>query len=151
MPGAHFTTIVCGVCAVPAEATIPTGFTVRCPKSADQTSPVAEIRSRGNIPIVLENDFVVEISPSQFSAGWRETMNLGQRRLDVLVASTAARIQAALEDDISEATPDLAADTTAFYLFALRQKGLSKPKALEPCELHWSGHEATTCWPFKSS
>lgn len=136
---------------MPAEATIPTGFTVRCPKSADQASPVAEIRLRGNIPIVLENDFVVEISSREFSAGWRETMNLNQRRLDVLVATTAARIQAALEDDISEATPDLAADTTAFYLFALRQKGLSKPKALEPCELHWTGHEATTCEPSKSS
>jgi len=122
---------------VPAPETSANGFTIRCPKSSDQTSPVAEIRSRGNIPIVLENDFVVELSPREFAAGWRETMNLDQRRLKGLVASTAARIQAALEDDISEATPDLAADTTAFYLFALRHKGLSKPKALAQCELHW--------------
>ena len=136
---------------MPAETASLPGFTIRCPKASDQASPVAEIRSRGNIPIVLENDFVVEISPREFAAGWRETVNLGQRRLDVLVASTAARIQAALEDDISEATPDLAADTTAFYLFALRQKGLSKPKALEPCELRWSGHEAIACDPSKTS
>ncbi len=127
-----------------ASASSQNGFTVRCPASSEQASPVSEIRSRGNIPIVLENDFVIELSPREFSAGWRETINLDQRRLNVLVATTAARIQAALEDDISEATPELAADTTAFYLFALRQKGLSKPKALETCELHWSGHEATT-------
>lgn len=136
---------------MPAEATSPTGFTIRCPKASDQASPVAEIRSRGNIPIVLENDFVVEISPQEFSAGWRETMNLNQHRLSVLVASTAARIQAALEDDISEATPDLAADTTAFYLFVLRQKGLSKPMALQQCELHWSGVKATANRPIKAS
>ena len=134
-----------------APASSQSGFTVRCPAASEQASPVSEIRSRGNIPIVLENDFVIELSPREFSAGWRETVNLGQRRLDVLVASTAARIQAALEDDISEATPELAADTTAFYLFALRQKGLSKPKALETCELHWSGHEATTHRPAKLS
>ena len=136
---------------MPAEANSTNGFTIRCPETADHASPVAEIRSRGNIPIVLENDFVVEISPREFSAGWRETMNLNQRRLDVLVASTAARIQAALEDDISEATPDLAADTTAFYLFALRQKGLSKPKALQHCELHWSGVEVIPIRPNKTS
>jgi hypothetical protein len=122
---------------MPAQASKTNGFTIRCPKTSDQISPVAEIRSRGNIPIVLENDFVVELSPREFSAGWRETLSLDQRRLNVLVASTATRIQVALDDDISEATPDLAADTTAFYLFALRQKGLSKPKALEQCELHW--------------
>ena len=127
------------------------GFTVRCPVVSEQASPVSEIRSRGNIPIVLENDFVIELSPREFSAGWRETINLGQRRLDVLVASTAARIQAALDDDISEATPDLAADTTAFYLFALRQKGLPKPKALQHCELHWSGFAATAIGPHKTS
>ena len=98
---------------------------------------MSEIRSRGNIPIVLENDFVVELSPREFAMGWRETRNLGQRRLDTLVARTAARIQAALDDGISEATPELAIDTTAFYLFALRQKGLSKPHALEESELHW--------------
>jgi hypothetical protein len=136
---------------MPAQATSPNGFTIRCPSASDQASPVAEIRSRGNIPIVLEDDFVVEISPREFSAGWRQTMNLGQRRLDLLVATTAARIQAALEDDISEATPDLAADTTAFYLFALRQKGLSKPRALEQCELHWSGREAVACPLSKTS
>lgn len=135
---------------MPAESNSANGFTIRCPETADQASPVADIRSRGNIPIVLENDFVVEISPREFAAGWRETMNLKQRRLDVLVASTAARIQAALEDDISEATPDLAADTTAFYLFALRQKGLSKPKALQQCELHWTGTEATAKRPIKT-
>lgn len=134
---------------MPTSETNANGFTIRCPKSSDQASPVAEIRSRGNIPIVLENDFVVELSPREFSAGWRETMNLDQRRLNVLVASTAARIQAALDDDISEATPDLAADTTAFYLFALRQKGLSKPKALEQCELHWPDH--TLSGPTKTS
>ena len=136
---------------MPAETNSANGFTIRCPKTADHASPVAEIRSRGNIPVVLENDFVVEISAREFAAGWRETINLNQHRLDVLVASTAARIQAALEDDISEATPDLAADTTAFYLFALRQKGLSKPKALQQYELHWSGVEATANGPIKTS
>jgi hypothetical protein len=136
---------------MPAQASNQGGFTVRSPAASDNASPVAQIRSRGNIPIVLENDFVIELSPREFAAGWRETMNLNQRRLDVLVASTAARIQAALEDDISEATPDLAADTTAFYLFALRQKGLSKPKTSDDCELHWSGHEAIACHPSKPS
>ncbi len=134
-----------------SQVSIQSGFTVSCPAASEQASPVSEIRSRGNIPIVLENDFVIELSPREFSAGWRETIHLGQRRLDVLVATTAARIQAALDDDISEATPELAADTTAFFLFALRCKGLSKPKALEACELHWSGDEATTRRPVVAS
>lgn len=136
---------------MPISSTGQTGFTIRCPSGADLASPVSEIRSRGNIPIVLENDFVVELSPHELAKGWRETRNLGQRRLDNLVARTAARIQAALDDDISEATPELAIDTTAFFLFALRRQGSAQPPKLGPCELHWPGPQALTPGSIKPS
>ncbi len=136
---------------MPSPSTSSGGFTIRCPAGAEQASPVSEIRSRGNIPIMLENDFVVELSPREFAAGWRETRNLGQRRLDNLVARTAARIQAALDDDISEATPELAMDTTAFFLFSLRRQGPAKPRTLEPCELHWPVDDLTSHRPARPS
>ena len=114
------------------------GFTIRCPDRSEELCPITEIHARGHIPLVLEQDVVIELSPAELSSGWRQTSELGPKRLGNLVAKAAARIQAALDDDISEATPELAADTTAFFLFALRQQGFASVKALRPLSLQWT-------------
>jgi hypothetical protein len=112
-------------------------FTVSCPDAAKADSPIHQIRSRGNLPLVLEQDMVIELSRSDLLSNWRETCALGRARVDKLVHEAAARINSALEDDEVMDMPGLATDTAAFFLLALRQKGVKFPCNIASCAVHY--------------
>ena len=113
------------------------GFILSCPVSATGASPVRDIRKRGNIPLVLEEDVVVELKRSDMVESWRSTCALGRRRADALIASAANRITIALDDKDNYDMESLAGDMTAFFLLAVHQKGLDMAQASRFCRLAW--------------
>ena len=113
------------------------GFILSCPVSATGASPVRDIRKRGNIPLVLEEDVVVELKRSDMVESWRSTCALGRRRADALIASAANRITIALDDKDNYDMESLAGDMTAFFLLAVHQKGLDVAQASRFCKLAW--------------
>ena len=113
------------------------GFILSCPVTATGASPVRDIRKRGNIPLVLEEDVVVELKRSDMVESWRSTCALGRRRADALMASAANRITIALDDEDNCDMESLAGDMTAFFLLAVRQKGLDVAQASRFCRLAW--------------
>lgn len=113
------------------------GFILSCPVTAAGGSPVRDIRKRGNIPLVLEEDFVVELKRSDLVESWQSTCALGRRKADVLMASAANRITSALDDEDHYDLESLAGDMTAFFLLAVRQKGLDVAQASRFCKLAW--------------
>lgn len=112
-------------------------FTVSCPESALAGSPVDEIRARGNLPLVLEQDMVIELKRSDLLENWRETCALGRKRADSLMQEAATRIQAALDDDEFIDAPSLATDAATFFLLALRQKGVKFPCNIPSCAVSY--------------
>ena len=113
------------------------GFVLSCPVTATGASPVRDIRKRGNIPLVLEEDVVVELKRSDMVESWRSTCALGRRRADALMASAASRITIALDDEDNYDMESLAGDMTAFFLLAVHQKGLDVAQASRFCRLAW--------------
>jgi hypothetical protein len=113
------------------------GFVISCPTMAVGPSPVYEIRKRGNIPLVLQEDVVVELKRSDMIESWRSTCALGRGKADTLMKTAAARISGALEDEDSFDIERLAADMAAFFLLAVRQKGLDVNEASRYCALSW--------------
>ena len=113
------------------------GFILSCPVTATGASPVRDIRKRGNIPLVLEEDVVVELKRSDMVESWRSTCALGRRRADALMASAANRITIALDDEDNYDMESLAGDMTAFFLLAVHQKGLDVAQASRFCRLAW--------------
>ncbi len=111
-------------------------FMVSCPETAVADSPVHHIRARGNLPLVLQEDMVIELSRSELLENWRETCGLARKRVDHLMLEAAARIHSALNDDEYDAA-DMAGDAAAFFLLALRQKGVKFPCNLPPCEVRY--------------
>jgi hypothetical protein len=112
-------------------------FTVSCPETAKPDSLISQIRARGNLPLVLEKDMVIELKRSDLLENWREACALGRIRVDKLVHETATRITAALDEDEVLDAPGLAMDTAAFFLLALRQKGVKFPANIPNCDLHY--------------
>ncbi len=117
-------------------------FTVTCPEVAEPNSPVHDIRARGNLPLVLDHDMVIELKRCELLENWRATCTLGRARLDKLVQETASRITAALEDDEPTDMPSLAMDTAAFFLLALRQKGVKYPCNIASCQVSYVTSES---------
>ncbi len=113
------------------------GFVISCPVMAVGPSPVREIRKRGNIPLVLQEDVVVELKRSDMVESWRSTCALARGKADTLMKTAAARISGALEDEDSCDIERLAEDMTAFFLLAVRQKGLDVNEAARYCALSW--------------
>ena len=113
------------------------GFILSCPVTATGASPVRDIRRRGNIPLVLEEDVVVELKRSDMVESWRSTCALGRKKADALMASAANRITIALDDEDNLDMESLAGDMTAFFLLAVHQKGLDVAQASRFCRLAW--------------
>jgi hypothetical protein len=110
-------------------------FTVSCPASAVEISPFREIRARGNLPLVLQQDMVIELSKSDLLESWREVCSLGRAKLNELVEQAAGRIATALEEEETADMGRLAGDAAAFFVMALRQKGVALSGNLPPCEM----------------
>ena len=113
------------------------GFILSCPVTATGASPVRDIRRRGNIPLVLEEDVVVELKRSDMVESWRSTCALGRKKADALMASAANRITIALDDEDNLDMESLAGDMTAFFLLAVHQQGLDVAQASRFCRLAW--------------
>jgi hypothetical protein len=110
-------------------------FRVSCPETANLNSPISEIRARGNVPLLLQEDLVIELKRSELLENWRATCALARKRVDHLVLEAGERIHQALCDDEIIDEPELANDTAAFFLLALRQKGVKYPCNMAPCEV----------------
>ncbi|MBG1233639.1 hypothetical protein [Aestuariivirga litoralis] len=114
-----------------------TGFIISCPVSDKTGSPVREIRSRGNIPLVLQEDVLIELKRSDLLESWRSACNIGRQKAQALMASAANRIAGALEDEDTCDIGALAEDMTAFFLLAVREKGMDVAQAARSCTLAW--------------
>jgi len=115
-------------------------FILSCPVTAMGNSPIREIRKRGNIPLVLQEDVVVELTRADMLESWRSTCALGAKKADDMIKSAAGRISSALDDEDSCDVGALAVDVTTFFLLAVRQKGMDVTQAARFCTLAW--HEA---------
>jgi hypothetical protein len=108
-------------------------FKISCPDEGVSGSPVQQIHARGNVALMLESDLVIELKRSEFLQNWQTTCALARNRIDHLVVDAGDRIFTALNDDELSDEPQLAIDTAAFYLLALRQKGVKYPLNMAPC------------------
>ena len=79
----------------------------------------------------------MELKRSDMVESWRSTCALGRKKADALMASAANRITIALDDEDNCDMESLAGDMTAFFLLAVRQKGLDVAQASRFCRLAW--------------
>ena len=113
------------------------GFVISCPTMVAGPSPIREIRKRGNIPLVLQDDVVVEMKRSDMVESWRSTCALARGKADNLMKTAASRISDALADEDSCDIERLAEDMAAFSLLAVRSKGLDVRDATRYCAFSW--------------
>ena len=99
-------------------------FKLSCPALASANSPITQIRERGNLALVLQEELVIELKRSDLLESWQETCALARERVNDLVQQAACRISSALDDDDGMDVQSLASDTAAFFILALRQQGV---------------------------
>ena len=112
-------------------------FKLSCPALASASSPITQIRERGNLALVLQEKMVIELRRSDLLESWQETCALGRAKLNDLVQQAACRISTALDDEDELDVPSLASDTAAFFLLALRQRGVKATSSALDVEIRF--------------
>jgi hypothetical protein len=102
------------------------------------TSGLAQaIRARGNIPLRIGNDALLELPIRHVNDSWRSAMQLPAQKAAALSWQLAHDIA---EDDEPESHGDEAA---ALFLLALRHTHASLDRALSGCRITWSDRAIT--------
>ena len=118
-------------------------FTVDCPATGAVGTPVAEIRARGNLALILDHQVVFELQRALVKSSWRSACSLAPCQVSGLMAKSARYISEALDDDAWDQTPGLAANAAAFFLLALRHQGLHDLSMPKDCTIRWQAASPT--------
>ncbi len=112
-------------------------FKLSCPALASANSPITQIRERGNLALVLQEELVIELKRSDLLESWQETCTLAREKVNDLVQQAACRISTALDDDDGLDVQSLASDTAAFFILALRQQGVKATNSALDVEIRF--------------
>jgi hypothetical protein len=116
----------------------PTGFVLSCPVFAKAPSPIHAIRKRGNVPLVLQEDIVIELRNSELAESWKKAANLAHGKVDSLLATSANRICDALSDEDNCDMEDLGHAMTDFFLLAIQKHGVKLSQAARSVSIAWN-------------
>ncbi len=107
-----------------------------CPP-LDTTGLADAIRQRGNIPLSIGGEAMLELHQRDISESWREAAKLPTQK----AASLSWQLAQEISDDDEPETHSAAA--AALFLLALRHKHANLKRALAGCRVTWND-DATT-------
>jgi hypothetical protein len=107
-----------------------------CP-SLDTTGLADVIRQRGNIPLSIDGNAILELRHRDIAESWRETSKLPAQR----VASLSWHLAQEIADDDEPESHSTAA--AALFLLALRHNHASLDRALIGCRITWNDNATT--------
>jgi hypothetical protein len=116
----------------------PVGFqsreVLRCPAS-EGSALAADIRARGNLPLVFGHDSIIELTPRDISENWKAALAMKPDVAGAVAAELSARLSRSIEDDEDDAIH--AGEAAACLFLSLRHKGLSPKHAEKGCRILW--------------
>lgn len=107
-----------------------------CP-SLDTTGLAEVIRQRGNIPLSIGGDAMLELRQQDIAESWREATKMPTQR----AASISWQLAQEIADDDEPETHSTAA--AALFLLALRQNHIDLNRALSGCRVVWNDNATT--------
>ncbi len=107
-----------------------------CP-TLDTTGLAEVIRQRGNIPLSIDGNAILELHRRDIAESWREAEKLPAQR----VASLSWHLAQEIADDDEPESHSTAA--AALFLLALRHNHASLDRALSGCRITWNDNATT--------
>ncbi len=113
-------------------------FTLTCPAKDSPDREVRAIRSRGNLPLMIDDRLLAEIAHGDLAERWETAVHLpAQARADMSKLA-GERLALVLEENIGSAClTDVVSDAAVLFLLAMRRAGVKSPDEIGPCTLLW--------------
>lgn len=117
----------------------PENVEVSCPPRNCADSAVQQIRERGNLPLVIGDRVLAELSQADLVESWSAAVDLTPGELSRMCRIAGARLLEAYDDDASrQGLSELVTDAAVLFLLSVRRFGVATPDAIPACTVRFS-------------
>ncbi len=100
--------------------------------------------NRGNLPLLIGEDVIAEISQPDLEESWETALALSPKQLTEMTRLAGTRLADMMETGLDgEDLTEVVSDAAVLFLLALRRFGLTSADRIPPCTVKWSGQAAT--------
>jgi hypothetical protein len=96
-----------------------------------------DIRRRGNVPVTVGNDCIIELTPADVAENWASARAIRKPVVAAMVAEIGHRLALSLASEEAE-TEDLAGEAAACLFLSLHHRSVPIHTALEGCRVLWN-------------
>lgn len=119
-------------------------FTLTLPGPAADDQRLQEIRQRGNLPLLIGEDVIAEISHADLEESWQTALSLSPKQLAEMTKLAGSRLSDMMETGLeSEDLAEVVSDAAVLFLLAMRRHGVTSARRIPPCTVKWSGQSAS--------
>jgi hypothetical protein len=126
---------------VPVDAAGPcAGVSVCYPPLCHAGGPLQAIAARGNLPLLIGDCVLAEVSSAQLDCEWRASEALSDAQAADYCRRAAARLSRAFDSGLGAADlTDVVANAAVLFVISLRKAGVGSPRDIVPCTVHHDG------------
>ena len=124
-------------------ANSPAAVTVSYPSAQCEKSPYSGIVRRGNVPLLIEDCLLAEVSRDQLQREWAACGTISDVDAADYCRRAAGRLSRAFDSEIASADlSDIVANAAVLFLLSLRKSGVASADEIGPCQVRYDGTEA---------
>ncbi|MGH6873798.1 MAG: hypothetical protein ACREDW_02190 [Aestuariivirgaceae bacterium] len=112
--------------------------TVTCPDRLSDDPAVVDIRLRGNLPLLVGDQVLAELTREDLAESWETTCALPARDLKAMCRLAGERLVRALEETIEAADlTEIVTDAAVLFLLGIRRHGVRTPDDIPACTVSY--------------
>jgi hypothetical protein len=112
--------------------------TVTCPDRRSEEPAIAEIRLRGNLPLLVGGQVLAELTREDLVESWETACALDAKDLSLMCKLAGKRLAQALEENIEAADlSEIVTDAAVLFLLGIRRHGIRTPEDIPACSVSY--------------
>lgn len=112
--------------------------TVTCPDRESEEPAILDIRLRGNLPLLVGDKVLAELTRSDLAESWETAMSLSGGELASMCRLAGERLAKAMEEHIEAADlSEIVTDAAVLFLLAIRRHGVKSPEDIPACSVSY--------------
>ena len=117
----------------------PENVEVSCPSRSCPDMAVQQIRERGNLPLVIGDRVLAELSQADLVESWSAAVDLSPGELTRMCQIAGTRLLEAYDEETSRrGLSELVTDAAVLFLLSVRRFGVATPDAIPACTVRYS-------------
>jgi hypothetical protein len=111
---------------------------VSCPDRLSVDPAVVDIRSRGNLPLLVGDQVLAELTQSDLVESWETAVSLSPKDLVQMSKLAGKRLARAFEENIEGADlTEVVTDAAVLFLLIIRRHGVRSPQDIPACTVSY--------------